>query len=62
VEVSIKLEELTKLKFVFSYTVTVNGELKAKGRTSHCVIKNGKPVKLPEKFYNILMRLEPQAV
>jgi len=62
VEVEIKLEELTKLKFVFSYTVTVNRELKAKGRTSHCVIRNGKPVRLPQEFYNILATLEPQTV
>ena len=57
VEVSLNLEELTRLKFTFAYTVTVEGELKAKGKTTHCVIKNGKPVKLPKDLYEKLSTL-----
>jgi len=57
VEVNLSLEELTRLKFTFVYTVFVNGELKAKGRTTHCVIKNGKPVKLPKELYEKLASL-----
>ncbi len=53
-EVVLTLENLTKVKFVFSYTVNVNGELKAKGRTTHCVIKNGKPVKIPSELFEKL--------
>ncbi len=54
IRVELKLEELTKVRFSFSYTVTVGSELKAKGRTSHCVVKNGKPVKIPKELYEVL--------
>ncbi len=57
VEVVLTLEELTRLKFSFSYTVMVEGELKAKGKTTHCVIKNGKPVKLPKELHEKLTSL-----
>jgi len=53
-EVHLKLEDLSKVKFVFAYTVAVEGELKAKGKTTHCVIKNGKPVKIPEELFKKL--------
>jgi len=58
-EVRLVLDNLTKVKFSFSYTISVDGELKAKGKTTHCVIKDGKPVRIPmelleklEKFNN----------
>jgi len=58
-EVRLVLDDLTKVKFSFSYTISVDGELKAKGKTTHCVIKDGKPVRIPmelleklEKFNN----------
>jgi len=54
VVVKLKLENLTRVKFSFSYIVVVEGELKAKGKTSHCIIKNGKPIKIPEEIYNKL--------
>ena len=53
-EVELKLDHLSKVKFGFNYTVSVGGELKAKGKTSHCVIKNGKPVKIPEELFDRL--------
>ncbi len=53
-EVELKLEELTRVKFSFAYTVSVGGELKAKGRTTHCVIKNGKPVRIPQELFERL--------
>jgi acyl-CoA thioester hydrolase len=59
--VNLRLEELTKVKFSFGYTVTVGEELKAKGRTSHCIIKNGKPVKIPEPIYNSLLKFTAKA-
>ena len=61
-EVELKLEDLSKVKFVFSYTVSVNGELKAKGRTTHCVIRNGKPVKIPEELFERLKDFLPAEV
>ena len=54
VVVNLTLENLTKVKFIFSYTVSVGNELKAKGKTTHCVIRNGKPVKIPENLYEKL--------
>jgi len=54
VVVKLEVEELTKVKFSFVYTVVVNDELKAKGKTAHCVIKNGKPVKIPENLHRLL--------
>ena len=53
VRVELKLEELTKVRFAFSYSVTVGNELKAKGRTAHCVVKNGKPVRIPRELYEL---------
>lgn len=61
-EVELKLEDLSKVKFVFSYTVAVNGELKAKGRTTHCVIKGGKPVKIPAELFDRLKDFLPAEV
>ena len=58
-EVKLVLENLTRVKFVFSYTVSVNGELKAKGRTTHCVIKNGKPVRIPFELFEKLKNFLP---
>jgi acyl-CoA thioester hydrolase len=49
--VRLTLEQLTRVKFGFGYTVFVGSELKAKGKTTHCVIKNGKPVPIPEEIY-----------
>ncbi|MEO2154023.1 MAG: thioesterase family protein [Aquificota bacterium] len=57
-EVHLNLEDLTRVKFVFSYTVVVEGELKAKGKTTHCVIKNSKPIKLPNELYNLLKEVK----
>jgi len=57
VEILLNLETLNKVKFSFSYIVKVNEELKAKGKTSHCVIKNGKIVRLPESLYKLLLQL-----
>jgi acyl-CoA thioester hydrolase len=54
VEVILSIDELTKVKFSFSYKVLVGEELKAKGKTTHCVIKNGKPVKIPNELYKKL--------
>ena len=53
-EVTLQLESLTRVKFSFLYTVSVGGELKAKGRTTHCVIKNGKPVRIPHELFERL--------
>ena len=53
VRVELKLEVLTKVRFAFSYSVTVGNELKAKGRTAHCVVKNGKPVRIPRELYEL---------
>jgi len=57
VEVKLRLEELTKVKFVFSYEVAVGGELKARGKTSHCVVKNGKPVRIPPQVHSRLAKV-----
>ena len=62
VEVELKLEDITGVRFTFSYTVNVEGELKAKGKTSHCVIKNGKVVKIPQELYRKLLEVSATAV
>lgn len=62
VEVNLKIDSLTKVRFSFSYTVSVEGELKAKGKTSHCVIKNGKVVKIPQQLLEKLSKFVPAAV
>ena len=56
VRVNLILEGLTRVKFTFGYTVYVGEELKAKGKTSHCMVKNGKPVKIPTEIYETLSK------
>ncbi len=60
VEIHLKVENLNRFTFEFSYDVKVNDELRARGRTKHCVVKNGKLVSIPEKYMNVLRAgLEP---
>ena len=47
VEVELELGRMDRYTFEFSYRVKVGGELRAEGRTKHCMIKEGKLVSIP---------------
>ncbi len=51
-ELCIELEELNRYTFTFKYQIKVEEDLRAEGRTKHCVIKNGKIVSIPPFILN----------
>ncbi len=53
VDIHLKLFQTDRLRFSFSYEVTVNGELRTTGKTSHIFTFHDKPCrKAPEAFLN----------
>ena len=53
-EISLKVENLTRFKFSFHYDVFKGGEIIAKAKTEHCIVKNGKIVSIPKEILNVL--------
>ncbi|HIC96941.1 MAG TPA: acyl-CoA thioesterase [Aquificaceae bacterium] len=50
VSVLLKLANLNRFIFEFHYEVKVGEELRAEGKTKHCVLQNGGVVSLPEEL------------
>ncbi len=50
VEIDLSLEEMDRFTFSFTYRVSVGGELRAEGRTKHCMVKDGKLVSIPPQI------------
>ncbi len=48
--INLNLESMDRFTFTFSYRVEVEGELRAEGRTKHCVVKEGKIVSIPQEI------------
>jgi len=57
VVVELRLGNMDRFTFEFFYKVWVGDELKAEGRTKHCMLKGGKLVSIPE-FIKDKMREE----
>ncbi|RLJ70289.1 acyl-CoA thioester hydrolase [Hydrogenivirga caldilitoris] len=55
VEIELSLEELDRFTFSFVYLVSVGGELRAEGRTKHCMVKGGKIVSVPQEIKDKLL-------
>ena len=49
-EIDLEIEDINRYTFTFSYRVYVGGDLRAEGRTKHCILREGKIVSLPEKI------------
>ncbi len=49
-EIQLCLSEVDRFTFTFLYEVRVEGELRAEGRTRHCVTREGRIVSIPEKL------------
>ncbi len=45
-EIHVRVEDINKYFFTFSYQVRVDGELRALGKTKHALLKDGKLVSL----------------
>lgn len=57
--VNVKASGLSALKMSFSYEMMRDGELVFKGRSTHCFLKDGKPLVIRDRwpgFYEILRR------
>ncbi len=50
VEIDLEVEEVSRFTFSFRYKVLARGELRAEGRTRHCILKNGRIASLPEEL------------
>ncbi len=55
VEVELSLESLDRFTFSFTYNVYVEDELRAEGRTKHCMVSGGKIVSVPEEIKRRLL-------
>ena len=68
VAICVKFEEFTGIRFSFSYKVydTATKALRATGRTSHCYLKDGKPVNikraLPETYASMVDKIGSESV
>ncbi len=45
--IKIRVDHMDRFKFEFSYEVSVDGEVRAEGMTTHCMIKEGKIASIP---------------
>ena len=50
VEIEVKVEEMSALKITFGYTMRIGDKVVFTGRSVHCFMENGRPVKLAERF------------
>ncbi len=48
VVVELELEDMDRYVFEFSYRVKVGDEIRAEGRTKHCMVREGKLVSIPQ--------------
>jgi len=54
--VELRLTELSRFFFSFSYRVLREGELVAVAKTRHCALKGGKPASLPSELVSALVK------
>ena len=50
VAIEVKVAEMSALKITFGYTMRVGDKVVCTGRSVHCFMEKGKPVKLAERF------------
>ena len=50
VAIEVKVAEMSALKITFGYTMRVGDKVVCTGRSVHCFMENGRPVKLAERF------------
>ena len=50
VAIEVKVAEMSALKIAFGYTMRVGDKVVCTGRSVHCFMENGRPVKLAERF------------
>jgi acyl-CoA thioester hydrolase len=58
IEVELSVEEISKLKISFAYTMSVAGKVVCTATSTHCFLENGRPVVLEERFpqlYNAII-------
>ncbi len=58
VDIELNLEDMDRFTFSFTYRVSVEGELRAEGRTKHCMVKEGKLVSIPRDIRELLTQIE----
>jgi len=55
-EIQLHLEELNRFTFTFTYDVKVEADLRAYGRTKHCITREGKIVSIPDSLRERLLQ------
>lgn len=50
ISIEVKLVKVTSLKFSFAYTGRKDGEVVFVGESTHCLMENGRPVKLMDRY------------
>lgn len=57
ISVTVKIEHLTNVRFVFSYEITHKNEKVLEGQSEHCVLnKHFKPVRLPKNIKEVFLK------
>lgn len=51
--VDVSLTDITALKFNFSYVMKVGNEVVFTGTSTHCMLENGKPILLKQRYPNL---------
>ncbi len=50
IAIEVKLTNVSQLKFSFDYTMKVNGAVVCTAQSTHCLMENGRPVVLRERY------------
>lgn len=58
VAISLKLLEMSALKFKFGYTMTVRGQVVCTAESTHCFLREGRPVSFAQCYPELAKKLQ----
>lgn len=58
VAISLKLLEMSALKFKFGYTMTVRGQVVCTAESTHCFLREGRPVSFAKCYPELAKKLQ----
>ncbi|MBP5326661.1 MAG: acyl-CoA thioesterase [Bacteroidales bacterium] len=65
ITIVVSVKEITPLKFVFVYSMSVSGKIVCTAQSTHCFFEKGKPVSLEQRFpvlYENIIEMYPECV
>ena len=58
IEIAVSVAEMTPLRIVFNYKMTVKGGTVCTGSSTHCFLEKGRPVVLAERFPELYRNIQ----